>query len=68
MTKKGEWLLVLGENYFSLIPEFCCSNCSDTISTYDPPKICRKCWSINEYKEKSIPARIEDLEESVNAL
>ena len=57
--KTGEWLLVHGENYMSLQPEFCCSKCHDIISTYYPPAVCEKCNSINEYKNNSISVKFE---------
>ncbi len=57
--KTGEWLLVDGENFMHIQPEFCCSECHDMISTYYPPERCRKCNSINQYKNNKISVRIE---------
>ena len=57
---KGEWLLVSGENFMSIQPQYCCSECGDIISTYDPSNTCRHCGSINEYKGNSISASIKD--------
>lgn len=57
---KGEWLLVSGENFMSLQPQYYCSECGDIISTYDPSNTCRHCGSINEYKGNSISVSIAD--------
>lgn len=59
-NKKGEWLLVSSENYFSLQPEYCCSVCKNMISTYYPPDVCKHCGSINEDKGNSISVSIEE--------
>lgn len=63
MTKKGEWLLVSGANYFSIQPMFCCDVCLDLISTFDPPERCPKCGSENVYKGNLKSVRIEIVEE-----
>lgn len=57
---KGEWLLVCGENFMSLQPQYKCSVCTDIISTYDPPNVCEQCGSINKYKGNSILVSIKD--------
>lgn len=61
-NKKGEWLLVCGENFFSLQPEYCCSVCNDMISTYDPPNVCENCGSTNENKGNTISISMEVVE------
>ena len=62
-NKKGEWLLVDGENFMSIQPEYCCSVCKDIISTYYPPRVCRNCGSVNEDNGNSILVRMVDVEE-----
>lgn len=62
-NKKGEWLLVDGENFMSIQPEFCCSVCKDMISTYYPPDVCRHCGSVNKNKGNSILVKMVDVEE-----
>lgn len=62
-NKKGEWLLVDGENFISIQPEFCCSVCKNMISTYYPPDVCRYCGSVNENKGNSILVKMVDVEE-----
>ena len=59
-NKKGEWLLVHGENFMSLQPQYKCSVCGDIISTFEPSNVCRQCNSTNEYKGNSILASIEE--------
>lgn len=58
-NKKGEWLLVHGENFMSMQPQYCCSVCEDIISTYYPPDVCEHCGSINEDKGNSILVSME---------
>ena len=53
-NKKGEWLLVYGENFMSIQPQYCCSVCEDIISIYCPPTVCEHCGSINKYKGNAI--------------
>ena len=60
--KQGEWLLVDGENFMNIQPQFCCSVCKDMISTYYPPNVCRHCGSINKNKGNSILISIVDVE------
>ena len=62
-NRKGEWLLVYGENFMSIQPSYCCSVCKDMISTYYPPNVCEYCGSINENKGNSISVSIEDVVE-----
>jgi len=59
MNKKGEWLLVYGENFMSMQPQYYCSVCKDMISTYYPPDVCEHCGSMNEDKGNSISVRME---------
>ena len=58
-NKNGEWLLVEGENFMSIQPQYRCSVCGEVISTYYPPNVCEQCGSINEYKGNSISVSIE---------
>ena len=58
MNKKGEWLLVHGENFDSLQPEFVCSICHNMIAGDYPPNVCEHCGSVNEFKGHSISVRI----------
>lgn len=60
--KKGEWLLVRGENFMSIQPEFICSVCKNSISTYYPPYVCKHCGSTNTYKNNSISVSAEIIE------
>ena len=62
-NKKGEWLLVCGENFMSMLPQYCCSVCRKMISTYYPPDVCEHCGSINEDKGNSVSARMEIVDE-----
>lgn len=59
-NKKGEWLLVHGENFMSLQPQYRCSICNDIISTSNLPNECSQCGSINEYKGNSISVSIKE--------
>ena len=59
LDKKGEWLLVDGENFMSIIPMFSCSLCKNTVSTYTPPMYCPSCGSSNIYKLNRITSRTE---------
>lgn len=61
-NQKGEWLLVYGENFMNIQPEFCCSMCNDIVSTYCPTYVCKNCGSINEYKGNSISVSIENVD------
>ena len=58
--RKGEWLVVSGENFMSLQTQYQCSECGDMISTYYPPGACEHCGSINKYKGNLILASIKD--------
>ena len=58
-NKKGEWLLVDGENFMSLLPMFYCSVCGDIISTYYPPNECENCGSVNIDKHNSISVSVK---------
>ena len=62
-NKKGEWLLVHGENFMSIQPQYCCSVCEDMISTYYPPDVCEHCGSTNEYNGNSILVSMEIVDE-----
>lgn len=61
-NKKGEWLLIDGENFMSLQPQYKCSVCGDIISTYYPPNVCEHCGSISEYKGNSIVVKIKSVD------
>lgn len=67
-NKKGEWLLVHGENFMSIQPQYCCSECDSMISTYDPPHVCDNCGSVNENKYNSISVSIEEVESESETL
>lgn len=67
-NKKGEWLLVHGENFMSIQPQYCCSMCEDIISTYYPPDVCEHCGSINEDKGNSISVSIEEKQDVLASL
>lgn len=58
--KKGEWLLVYGENFMSLTPMYCCDTCGNFISGYDPDEVCPGCGSINEYKGNVMKVSMEE--------
>lgn len=60
--KQGEWLLVYGENFMSIQPQYCCSLCENMISTYYPPNVCEHCGSINKNKGNSILVSIANIE------
>lgn len=62
-NKRGEWLLVDGENFMSIQPQYCCSVCKDMISTYYPPNVCIHCGAFNEYKGNLISVRMESVDE-----
>lgn len=62
-NKKCEWLLVRGENFMSLQPQYCCSVCKNMISTYYPPDVCEHCGSTNEYNGNSISVSMEIVDE-----
>ena len=53
----NEWLLVHGENYFTLIDEYQCSECYAVVSG-GPPEKCPNCGSANEYRGHTLTARI----------
>jgi rubrerythrin len=55
---KNEWLLIHGENYFTLIEEYLCSECEQIVSGF-PPESCPHCGSTNEYRGHAITARME---------
>lgn len=61
MGKLGadEWLLVHGENYFTLIEQYQCSECKDLVSG-GPPERCPSCGSFNKYRGNTIVGRIEE--------
>ena len=63
MGVMGEWLLLHGENYFTFIPQFICSTCGKTVSTYHPPGICPECNTENVYKGNVKNSRMEIIEE-----
>ena len=60
-NKKGEWLLVCGENFMSMLPMYQCSVCGDIISTYYPPNECGHCGSINEDEGNLVSANMEEV-------
>ena len=62
-NKKGEWLLVYGENFMSIQPQYCCSVCDNMISTYYPPDICKHCGSTNKYNGNLISVSMEIVDE-----
>lgn len=59
MKNKGEWFLVHGENFMSIQPQYCCSECGDIISTYYPPDVCKHCGSTNECNGNAISISME---------
>lgn len=59
-NKKGEWLAVHSDDFFSLQPQYCCSVCNNMISTYSPPHVCENCGSVNENKYNSISVSIKE--------
>jgi rubrerythrin len=63
MSTKGEWRLLHGENYFTFIPQFICSTCGNTRSTYYPPEKCPECNTENVYKGNVKVSRMEIVEE-----
>lgn len=62
--KKGEWLLVHGENFMSLVPMYYCDVCNNSISGYNPPILCPHCGSMNENKGNIIKVRMEGEDEN----
>lgn len=63
MNKKGEWLLVDGENFMSMLPMYQCSVCGDIISTYYTSNVCEHCGSMNEDKGNSISISMKIVDE-----
>lgn len=61
MGKLGadEWILIIGENYSSLIEQYMCSECKDVVSG-GPPKRCPSCGSFNKYRGRAVTGRIEE--------
>ena len=53
-----EWLLVHGENYFTLVEQYQCSKCGKVVSG-DPPELCPCCLASNDYRGNMIVCRLE---------
>lgn len=57
-----EWMLVHGENYFTLIEQYQCSECSKVVSG-GPPETCPQCWAKNVFRGKVVNCRLEGEED-----
>lgn len=62
---KGEWILVVPTDCFSMLPIYECSKCKKTYHGYDQESICKHCGSKNKvnpkkYIEKKIFTEVQD--------
>lgn len=56
--RMDEWLLVHGENYFSLVEQYQCSECGEIVSG-SPPERCPDCKILLKYRGNSTTCRLE---------